>query len=126
MKYFPLFFGLLILTALLAGCASSSSSPASYATVATPRPQPYIDGVTNDRNSYGWLIVKGYVVNPDSKSHSIEGYVDFYDKNDVKFDHCLFFIDVDAHGKTAWDVTSTKAEDYPYGVTYKKYIQRVY
>ena len=100
----------------------------SYASDSTPAADLVrMESITYSRNEYAWITFKGIVINDDSISHSVSAYIDLYDKNGVKFDHLLIFEDVDAHGKTAFEVTSTKAEDYRNGMgKYTKYIDKVY
>jgi len=107
----------LVLIILTSGC-TSSTAPAS---VTSSSPEVYLTNITGGRIEYNWYEA---VVNDDSVSHSVFGYVDFYDKDDVKVDHLAFFVDVDAHGKTAFSVTSTEVSKIT--GTYKYYIDSVH
>jgi hypothetical protein len=114
---------------LAAGCVgSSTSSASSYQPAATPtmslKQSVTLESVECAFGEYGWLYCKGTVSNGDVRSHSVSGYIDVYDK-DVKYDHMLFFVNVDAKGKTSFESTSTDAENHGPG-TYRYYIDRVY
>lgn len=74
---------------------------------------------------YGWLYCKGIVQNDDTRKHSVSLYIDVYSDTDVKYDHLLSFVNVDAGGKTAFESTSTEAENYK-GGRYKYYIDRIH
>jgi hypothetical protein len=105
-----------------------SQTPAITAPVPAAAPtQPIIrlEDVTGVRNKYDWGIVSGTIVNDGSAVHSVSGYVDFYDDNKVKFDHVLFFVNVDAHGRSTFECTSTDAEHYQ-TYKYRAYLDEVY
>lgn len=108
---------------MMSGCTSSSST--TTRTTSSLSSLVTLSNVDCTRGEYGWMYCKGYVVNSDSRDHSVSGYIDMYDSNKAKFDHLLFFVNVDAGGKTHFDATSTDAENYK-TITYNYYIDRVY
>ena len=105
-----------------------NTNPTSYSasTITTPTKSIiYLDSVDCSRGEYNWFYCKGYVVNNDRRSHSVSAYIDLYDSDGTKIDHLLIFKNVDAKGKTAFDATSTDAENYR-KIEYKYYIDDVY
>jgi hypothetical protein len=116
-----------VFSAVYSGRSSTTSSSYNSPVVPTSKIDLVrIESITDSRNEYNWIVFKGIIVNDDSKSHSVGGYIDLYDKNDVKIDHLLIFENVDAYGKTSFETTSTKAENYLGSLNYKYYIDHVY
>jgi len=101
---------------------NKSTTPSRYDTAAvTTRaasptekiPLVMIEDTTIEQTYNRWQKVSGYVVNTDTQEHSVSGYLDFYDEIKVKINHVLFFVNVDANGKPAFDATSIEAKNFP-------------
>lgn len=108
-----------------AGCTSSTST--STATKHTTYgDNVYVSSSDDTRNKYDWIVVSGKIYNGNDIDVAVFGHVDFYDKNNVKFDSAPFSAKPDAHGFATFDATSTDAEDYSSGVTYVIEIEHIY
>ncbi len=97
---------------LITGCMNQSTAltPSTY--------QRKEDLVTLDSFDckYGGnnlLYCKGVVKNDDTYPHSVTGYIDVYDSNNIKYDYLMLNINVDAKGKTSFEKTFTDVEKHP-------------
>jgi hypothetical protein len=105
---------------------TSSVAAAPTTSYLTVSDRVMINTQTSSRNKYDWLVVSGKIYNANDIDVSVYGHVDFYDKNDVKFDSVIFSAKPDAHGYATFSATSTDAEDYSSGVTYVINMEHIY
>ena len=103
---------------LITGCMSQSTSqtPSTASIVTTYQKKEDLVTLDSFECEYGkknLLYCKGVVKNDDTRTHSVTGYIDVYDSNDIKYDYLMFNINVDAKGKTSFDKTFTEVEQHP-------------
>jgi len=70
------------------------------------------------------LYCKGVVKNDDTRTHSVEGYIEVYDSSNNKYDDKMFNINVEAKGNATFEKTFTTVEQHP-NSTFTYYISSV-
>jgi hypothetical protein len=108
MTIYKLFVIAIVAIAMMtAGCTSSQAQKPDYSwKTPTPEPTPALPAiefkdVTYGTIHYGWGEVKGKIVSNVASEHSVAIYVDFYNKDGVKIDHVLDYVNVDGYGEAA-------------------------
>ncbi|MDP3396299.1 MAG: hypothetical protein Q8S57_06520 [Methanoregula sp.] len=114
---------------LIAGCMSQSTAQTPSTDSIGTTDQTKEDLVTLDSfeckpEKKNLLYCKGVVKNDDTRSHSVMGYIDVYDSNDIKYDYMMFNVKVDAKCKTSFEKMFTEVEKHP-NSTFMYYIYSV-
>jgi hypothetical protein len=122
-KCITLYFGLLLLFVLIAGCSSSSTSNKQVTTPDVPNVK--ILSHDNSWRSYGGLEVTGVVQNDDNVMHKVGVTAYCYDQNGVKVDDGFDYITVDPYGgKSTFSAICTDMNNRQ--GTYKVYITSIH
>ena len=107
-----LFIGAAFLVMNAVNTEQAAADAYKNAVVAPEIPAYEFKDVSYGSTKYGWGEVKGVIVSNVPKAHSVAVYVDFYNKDDVKIDHVLDYVNVDGNGQATFKCTTTKDGDY--------------
>lgn len=91
-------------------------------------PGVYLDSVKCSYGEYHRLYCTGYIVNnyPIDFPVTVSANIDVYDNSgEIKLDHMVIIKEVNAHGKTAFERTSTVTENYG-NISFNYSIGRIY